>query len=139
MNATFSRVISAALNDESSGNNICSALKNNHDFSEDEIKDEMVGLFVAGHETTANTLSWCLYLLALHPKLQQRAKMEIKKEFSDQEFSFDAINKHDLLLRIFHETMRVVPTVYMIARDLHQDVKYTYHGNDIRLPRGSCC
>jgi len=134
METTFSRVIALALDSSKGGNHLCSALKNQYDFSESEIKDEMVGLFAAGHETTANTLSWTLYLLALNPEIQKRAKEEIQVEFKDGKLTFDTINKNDLLLRIFHETMRVIPTVYMIGRDLHQSHTITYKNKKVNIP-----
>lgn len=85
---TFERVVTAALEESNGGSNACSALKTQYDFSEQEIRDEMAGLFVAGHETTANTVSWALYLLALNPEMQARAKREVQEEFPDGDFEY---------------------------------------------------
>jgi len=134
---TFERVVSAALDQSNGGTNACSALKDQYNFTEQEIRDEMAGLFVAGHETTANTVAWALYLLALNPDMQQRAKAELQKEFPDENFTFDAINKNDLLLRIMHETMRICPIIYLIGRVLHQDYNYEYNGKKVFLPNKS--
>jgi len=136
---TFERVVTAALEESNGGSNACSALKTQYDFSEQEIRDEMAGLFVAGHETTANTVSWALYLLALNPEMQARAKREVQEEFPDGDFTFDKTNKNDLLLRIMHETMRVCPIIYVIGRITHQDYHYEYNGKKVLIPNKSNC
>ena len=45
--------------------------------SDRQLRDEVITLFLAGHETTANVLSWTFYLLATHPDVEERLRAEL--------------------------------------------------------------
>jgi cytochrome P450 len=45
--------------------------------SEQQLRDEVITLFVAGHETTANTLAWSFYLVAQHPDVEEKLLHEL--------------------------------------------------------------
>jgi len=88
-----------------------------------QLLDELLILFTAGHETTANALSFTLYLLAKHPEIQEKVYQETQKvdfENGDQ--------MQNLFLLIFtqqciEEAMRLYPPVYIIDRvSLKDDV-----------------
>src|SRR5690606_16439099 len=50
--------------------------------SDGQLRDEVTTIFMAGHETTANALSWALYLLAQHPEIAQKIRTESEKVFT---------------------------------------------------------
>ena len=50
----------------------------------EQIVAEAVGLMMAGYDTTANTLAYVSYLLALHPEIQEKLQSEIDSYFSDK-------------------------------------------------------
>lgn len=86
---------------------------------QNEIKDEMVTLLLAGHETTANTLSWGLYLLARDQKAQQEAYEEVKKHFLEKgldKLDLGVLEKCEYLGMVMKETMRLYTTVPAFAR-----------------------
>ncbi len=65
-----------------------------------QVRDEAMTLFLAGHETTAQALSWSWYLLARHPEVLARLRAE----------------GMPYALLVFKETMRLYPPAYAIAR-----------------------
>ncbi|OYZ24540.1 MAG: hypothetical protein B7Y39_01120 [Bdellovibrio sp. 28-41-41] len=89
-------------------------IKNPHDISDSIIKDQLITFVMAGHETSANMLSWTLLLLLQHPK-----KMIEATEFAR---SIDVSDYSDLpklapLENILKESLRLYPPVWMISRD----------------------
>ncbi len=67
--------------------------------TDQEVRDEALGLFGAGHETTAQALEWSWYLLARHPEAMRRVRTE--KGYA---------------LMAFKEAMRLYPPAYMVGR-----------------------
>lgn len=61
----------------------------------------------AGHETTANTLSWALLLLALHPVEQRRLQQEVDSIVSGECATFDEAQQLELTLCAVYETLRL--------------------------------
>lgn len=66
-------------NKEDSGVDILSVALRGNLFSDDELVDQMMTFLSAGHETTAASLVWALYLLAKHPDVQDRLRKEIRE------------------------------------------------------------
>src|SRR3954470_11362803 len=82
----------------------------------DQIRDECVTLILAGHETTANALTWTLYLLAQHPDIAAHLQREL-----DQTLGKDAPEPEDYpklkyAEMVFSESMRLYPPAWGIAR-----------------------
>ncbi|MDE3741425.1 cytochrome P450 [Maribacter polysaccharolyticus] len=86
-----------------------------------QLIDEVLILFTAGHETTANALSFTLFLLAKHKKIQER----VFKEVSQVEWASDDILQHITQLKYtkqcIEEAMRLYPPVYIIDRMAIED------------------
>src|SRR6188768_4575397 len=64
-----------------------------------QIRDEVMTIFLAGHETTANALTWTLYLLSCHPKIESKILAEIDaipKEKEDDKNNRKIITVKDL-------------------------------------------
>jgi cytochrome P450 len=97
-----------------------------------QVRDEIVTLFIAGHETTATALAWSLYLLARHPDALARVKAEAAP------FAGETITARDLpnlsyTLSVFKEAMRLYPPIYFFGRQAIADVRV----GDYDLPRGT--
>jgi cytochrome P450 len=73
--------------------------------SDEQIRDEVMTLFLAGHETTANALTWTLYLLARHPEVDARLGEAAKN--GDREF----------VMHVAREGMRLYPPAWIIGRE----------------------
>jgi cytochrome P450 len=88
---------------------------------EEQLIDECLILFVAGHETSANALSWMIYLLGKHP----HQMMEIQEA--------DAEVKEHLIRNVILETLRLYPPGWVVDRiSLEDDTVLDY-----RLPKGT--
>jgi cytochrome P450 len=102
--------------------------------SDREVRDEAMTLFLAGHETVANTLAWALYLLAQHPALHARLEQEVDAAIGGGQLSFESLRKLPYCAQVVKESMRLIPPVYMLTRRVHQRVEiagYTLPRNTI--------
>ena len=84
--------------------------------SEEQLLWESNILFVAGHETSANALSWMLYKLAKHKDVAQKLKKEMDVELGDGALSFEALMKMPYLNAVILETMRMYPPAWISDR-----------------------
>ncbi len=84
--------------------------------SDAELRDEVVTMLLAGHETTANALSWCMYLLAQHPEICAALTQEIQAAVPEGPFSLDLLAKLPLLQATLRESLRLYPPIWLFAR-----------------------
>lgn len=84
--------------------------------SRQQLIDEVLILFTAGHETTANALSFTLYLLAKHPEIQEKVFQEVNNVNSDKEDLIGSLAKLQYTKQCIEEAMRLYPPVYVIDR-----------------------
>ena len=83
---------------------------------EEQLIDEILILFTAGHETTSNALTFTFQLLALHPKWQERIYEEIKINQDDSEDLMAFVMKSKVCQQVLEEAMRLYPPAYFIDR-----------------------
>lgn len=84
--------------------------------SRKQLIDEVLILFTAGHETTANTLSFTLFLLAKHPEIQEKVFQEIKDVDVESADSMQLLGQLKYTKQCIEESMRLYPPVYVIDR-----------------------
>lgn len=96
-----------------------------------QIRDEILTLFVAGHETTATALAWAIYELSKHPTVLAAAHAEI--DALGHPPTERDLARLPLTLRIFKEALRLYPPVYMFSRQLLAD-SATLQGVPIKPP-----
>jgi len=106
--------------------------ENGNAMSDKQVSDEIVTLFIAGHETTATALAWALYLLGRNPEAHARARAEARSLPGPHVGSAD-LPALGYCLRVFKEAMRLYPPIYFFGRQTTADV--TIGGYD--LPRGT--
>ncbi|MCI0378987.1 MAG: cytochrome P450 [Gemmataceae bacterium] len=85
--------------------------------SDQQVRDEAMTLFLAGHETTALTLSWTWYLLAQHPAAAEKLLAEIQSVLPGRLPTFDDVAKLRYTEAIVLEAMRLYPPAYVIGRE----------------------
>ena len=90
--------------------------------SDEELRDEIGTLFVAGHETTASGLAWSLYLLGRHPEALERARAEASALQGRPATAAD-LPRLGFCLQVFKEAMRLYPPIYVMARRCLVDVR----------------
>jgi len=79
-----------------------------------QLRDEVVTLFLAGHETTALTLTWTLYQLALHPEIDAELSDEVRR--APRDLAKAELSQLPLAERVLNESMRLYPPAYVIPR-----------------------
>ena len=84
--------------------------------SEEEIKDQVLTIFLAGHETTALALSWGWYLLDQHPEIERKIRQEIAEVLGDREPVADDIAKLKYTRKVAMEILRLYPPVGVYPR-----------------------
>lgn len=82
----------------------------------EELRDNMLAFIVAGHETTALALSWALYLLALDPNVQERARAEARAAMGDGPAEAAHLPQLGYVGQVLEETMRLYPPAAFLAQ-----------------------
>jgi cytochrome P450 len=85
-------------------------------FSQSQLRDQMATMIVAGHETTALTLFWSLYLLASAPAEQSRLAQEVRGVDLSIETAGAALSKLPYTRAVVNEALRLYPPAAAIAR-----------------------
>jgi cytochrome P450 len=98
-----------------------------------QLRDELVTLFLAGHETTALALSFCFYLLAQHPEAEARLLAELDEVLKGPTPTAQVVPRLRYTEWVVRESMRLYPPVPSIGREALQDCEVAgYH-----VPRGT--
>ena len=82
--------------------------------SDTQVRDEVLTLFIAGHETTATGLAWSVFLLARHPEIYAAVQREVDALGGDPRH--EDLPRLALTLRVFKEALRLYPPVYLVGR-----------------------
>jgi cytochrome P450 len=84
--------------------------------SDRQIRDEVMTMFLAGHETTANSLAWTWLLLGQHPPIQDRVREEAQRVFGGRTPTAADVPRLELCERVVRESLRLYPPAYVIGR-----------------------
>jgi enediyne biosynthesis protein E7 len=97
------------------------------EFNRQQVLDEMKQYLWAGTETTALTLTWCFYLLHLHPPVAELIRREGEEAYGDRVPSWDDIHALSYTRAVIQETMRLYPPVWNIIRTALKDDEIAGH------------
>jgi cytochrome P450 len=89
--------------------------------TDDMIRDNVLNLFLAGHETSANGLTWCWYLLARHPEVQDRLHAELDRVLAGRPPTAEDVPALAYTEQTFAEALRLYPPVWTIVRTSRAD------------------
>jgi cytochrome P450 len=98
-----------------------------------ELRDEILTMLAAGHETTGISLTWTLYLLSQYPEIVRRLQQEIDTVLGGRVPSMADLPSLPYALQVFEEAMRLYPVALLIPRRMSQAA--SLGGYD--LPAGS--
>jgi cytochrome P450 len=101
--------------------------------SDRQLRDEMVTLLLAGHETTAVALAFCFYLLALHPEVESRLTAELDEVLGGEPPTVEHIHRLRYTEWIIKETMRLYPPVPTVGREALSECEI----GGYRIPKGA--
>lgn len=86
-----------------------------------QIRNELIMLFLAGHETTANTLAWTWYLVSQRADVEERLHQEIAQVLGDRPPAYEDLPKLIYTRAILDESMRLYPPVPILSRQANAD------------------
>jgi cytochrome P450 len=106
-------------------------------FGEQRMRDDLVTLLLAGHETTASTLGWTLHLLSGHPEVVERLRAEVLDVVGDRAPGFADLERLTYTSMVLQEAMRLYPPVWILTRKAQGDDEIGgYHvpaGSDVLI------
>lgn len=95
--------------------------------TDSQLKDEVMTIFLAGHETTSNALTWTFYLLSQHPTVDDRLYAELSSVLGDKDANriptVEDIPKLEYTEKVFRESMRLYPPAWTLGRRVINDYK----------------
>jgi cytochrome P450 len=123
-------------NKETTGHDILSVALESGSFSDEDLVDQLMTFLAAGHETTASSMTWGIYMLARFPKIQERLRQEIREKLpsvdSDTDITSLDIDHMPYLNAVCNEVLRYYAPVPVTIRDAAQDTDIVGH----RIPKG---
>jgi cytochrome P450 len=84
--------------------------------TEEQLRDEVLTILLAGHETTANALTWALYLLALHPETARQLEAEVDSLLGGRAAAVSDAPRLRFTAQVLAEAMRLYPPAWVIGR-----------------------
>jgi len=88
-----------------------------------QVRDEIMTIFLAGHETVANALTWTWYLLSQNPDVERKLHEELDMVLGDRSPSVEDLEHLNYTRMVLTESMRMYPPVWSMARSAINDYK----------------
>lgn len=96
------------------------------------IRDQVLTLLIAGHDTSTALLSWAIYLLSSHPQVMQQAQQEVDSVSGDQPLRHELIGNLVFIEQVINETLRLYPPIHVSNRNVIEDLEF----GGYRIPSG---
>jgi cytochrome P450 len=122
LEATVERMIREHKGGDSAGNETLLSLmaeqnpENGGSAKRKQMRDELMTLLLAGHETTAATLAWTWYLIAQHPEVERRLHEEVDHVLGGRRATLADVPRLAYTRMVVSETMRLYPPVWLLPR-----------------------
>ncbi len=91
--------------------------------SDIQVKDEVMTMFLAGHETTATSLTWVWYLIGKNPEAEEQFYQEIIEKIGNRLPDADDYQTLNFTKNVFKEALRLYPPAWTFAREATEDVE----------------
>lgn len=84
--------------------------------TDEQLRDEAMTMFVAGHETTANAMAWLIYLVSTHAEVEECLLAEIDRLGSGLNLSAGELSQHGYVRQVIEESLRLRPSIWSVGR-----------------------
>lgn len=101
--------------------------------SDEQVRAEAITLFIAGHETTANALTWTWYLLSQHPEVEARLHEEVDRVLGGRPPTMADMEQLPYTRQVLAEAMRLRPPVWAMGRMAREE----YRLDGYLVPKGA--
>lgn len=101
--------------------------------SDEQVRDEAMTLFAAGHETTAVALTWTWVLLSQHPEVEAQLHEEVDRVLEGRLPTFSDLAQLSQTRRVLSEALRLYPPAYALTREATEDVQI----GEYSIPKGA--
>jgi cytochrome P450 len=101
--------------------------------SDEAVRDEVLTVLTAGHETTANALSWAVHHLGERPDIETRVHAEVDDVLGERGVTFEDIPNLTFLHSVVMETLRLYPPAWILTRRATTTARL----GDVELPAGA--
>jgi cytochrome P450 len=101
--------------------------------TDQQLRDEVLIMFIAGHETTANTMAWAFYEIQRNPEVMQKLRAEVDEVLCGRTPAAADLHKLVYTRRVVEEALRLYPSVYITTRQaVNEEIVCGY-----RIPAGA--
>ncbi|MEF8851094.1 MAG: cytochrome P450 [Haloarculaceae archaeon] len=109
------------------------------DQTAEQLRDELMTMLLAGHDTTALTLTYTWFLLSEHPEAERRVHEEVDDVVGDERPTMDHVREFEYLEWVINESMRLYPPVFTVFRTPTESVELSGYempaGATLMLPQ----
>lgn len=114
----------AQLDDFTNSQDLLTVLVRDTDLDDDRIRDQLLTMLIAGHDTSTALLAWTLYLLGAHPDAMQRVQDEVDRVVGDATPAADHLDDLVYLGWVLDEALRLYPPIHLGMRMTADDVPF---------------
>ncbi len=115
------------------GQDLLTTLVDILEMSDDLIRDQLLTMLIAGHDTSTALLAWTLYLLGCNPDAMSRARLEAESALQGAEISSDTDFELPYLEMVIKESLRLFPPIHVSNRRAAEDI----YVDEYTIPAGS--
>jgi cytochrome P450 len=137
LDAVIDRMIAERRSSGAAGEDVLSLLiraqEDGAGMSDAQVRHEAMTLFLAGHETTSNALTWTWYLLSEHPQVEAKLHAELDEVLGSRPPTVADVPRLRLTEMVLTESMRILPPAWAIGRRALAD----HHAGPYVIPAGS--
>lgn len=115
-------IISTRRKNLGDSDDMLSDLVRRDEMSDELIRDQLLTMLIAGHDTSTALLAWCTYLLGQHPQVMQDLRQEVDTVIGDQQPSTKHLSRLVLIDQFIKETLRLYPPIHAGNRVVKEDM-----------------
>ncbi len=91
------------------------------ELTDKELRDQLVTLFIAAHETSSSSLCWVHYFLSLYPEVRERVQREVKAQLAERLVAAEDLPKLSYLEQVIQESLRIYSPIHSLSRVAIED------------------